>query len=159
MTDTGLRPDHEPGRDCPNAPYTCLICQPKVAAMIEYERLDVPGHTAGERRTMVDATVMFRFHGDHTGAAAVAEAESRLALLGGIDIVEMRSRRPIPDPPFDEDVRYLPGPATSEITRLAGGYSQRVMTALDLIDHGPPTATAEELLGLVKAALTGQRGA
>lgn len=25
-----VRPDHEPGRDCPNAPHTCLICEPKV---------------------------------------------------------------------------------------------------------------------------------
>ena len=24
------RPDHEPGPDCPNAPYTCLVCEPKV---------------------------------------------------------------------------------------------------------------------------------
>jgi hypothetical protein len=29
---TVCRPDHEPGPDCPNAPHTCLTCQPKAEA-------------------------------------------------------------------------------------------------------------------------------
>lgn len=27
---SNMRPDHEPGPGCPNAPHTCLVCQPKL---------------------------------------------------------------------------------------------------------------------------------
>lgn len=37
LPDAILRPDHEPGPDCPNVPFTCLICQPKA------EAAEVPG--------------------------------------------------------------------------------------------------------------------
>jgi hypothetical protein len=36
-----LRPDHEPGPDCPNVPHTCLICQPKVEARLAHDQ-DMP---------------------------------------------------------------------------------------------------------------------
>lgn len=120
---------------------------------VEYERLDVPGHEDAEHRhTIVDAQVRFRFHGGHTHAAAVAEAESRLAMTTGADIRDMTSTIPVM-PPLAEDVRYV-DTHVPEIGRLAGDYSARVMAALDLIDHGPPTASAGELLALVKTALT-----
>ena len=121
--------------------------------MIEYERLDVPGmDSADPHHSIVDAQVRFRFYGRHTHSAAVAEAESRLALIAGIDIRDMDSTIPV-IPPLAKDVRYV-DTHVPEVARLAGDYSARVMAALDLIDHGPPTASAEELLGLVKTALT-----
>lgn len=122
--------------------------------MIEYERLDIPGHDDGEHRhTIVDAQVRFRFHGGHTHAAAIAEAESRLTLIAGIDIRDMDSTIPV-IPPQAEDIRYVATHTTAPPAERLGELQNRIACALDMIAEGVPSASTGELLDLIARTLT-----
>jgi len=108
----------------------------------EYERLDVPGHDGDGHYSKVDAGVTFRFYGQHGHAAAVAEAESRLALVPGIDIVDMHTAHPL--------ARPLP--------ETAAEYARRIAAALDAIGQMYPHGDVhrkDKTLDTVIRALTG----
>jgi hypothetical protein len=120
--------------------------------MIEYERLNVPGHPGAPVFTMVDAQIRFRFYGAHTHGAAVAEAESRLALVAGCDITDMSAQHLLAAP-MPEDFRIV-DTHTPGLSATAAEYASRVACALDLIDNPSPGADPADMLDLVRRVLT-----